>query len=371
MKLAQDLYEHGLITYHRTDSFNLSTQFVFAAQRYIKSTYGEKYALEKPRGYRTKSKSAQEAHEAIRPTKIERELSTVKDKSITANHKKLYQLIWNRAVATQMKEAEVLYSKLLIDSDKKYCLLSEHQQVIFPGFLKILNPEYVKMHTDAIQINEGQSVAYSDLESKLEQTKPPPRYNDASLIKIMEEKSIGRPSTYAPIIGLIQTKGYVEKDGRYFKPTGLGESICNYLSSAFSELFDINFTAQMEDSLDEIANGNQKLIEILEKFYEPFNKTLTIQKANTEVIKIVEEKHGDCDKCGKPMIQRFSRFGKFLACSGYPKCKNIKAFLTVVVGQKCPDCGGDVVVRFTKSKRRFFGCSNYPKCKHSSWMINK
>jgi len=258
----------------------------------------------------------------------------------------------------------------MIDSGKKYRLISEHQQVVFPGFLKVLNPEYVKIHTEAIQINEGQSILFSDLESKLEQTKAPPRYNDASLIKSMEEKSIGRPSTYAPIIGLIQTKGYVEKDGRYFKPTGLGESICNYLSTAFSELFDINFTAQMENLLDEIANGNQKLIEVLDNFYEPFNKTLKIQKKNKKIIKVAEEKYGDCDTCGKPMIQRFSRFGKFLACSGYPKCKNIKPFLIIVAGQKCPDCGGDVVVKFTKTKRRFFGCSNYPKCKYSSWTIN-
>lgn len=369
MRLAQDLYERGLITYHRTDSFNLSSQYVFRAKDYIASTYGSEYALEKPRGYRTKSKGAQEAHEAIRPTRVDRLSGAIGNQTITANHKKLYQLIWTRALATQMKEAEVKQSRLLIRSDKGYCFSSDHYQVIFPGFLKVLNPEYVTNHHDAFSVKSGTAINLEKIESKAMQTEPPPRYTEAALVKIMEEKGIGRPSTYAPIISLIQTKGYVEKDGRYFVPTNLGTSLCDYLSQAFPQLFEINFTAAMETALDEIASGEKELVNTLREFYQPFHKQLELNRQDTKKITIKEETEERCPKCGKPLTVRYSRYGKFYACSGYPQCKFVKPFLKIIPGKICPECGGNIVLRFTKTKRRFFGCSNYPTCKYSTWKL--
>jgi len=370
MKLAQDLYEHGLISYHRTDSFNLSTQFVFRAKEYIAKTYGEEYALEKPRGYKTRSKSAQEAHEAIRPTRIEKKADEINKGGLGDGHKKLYQLIWNRAVATQMKEAEIKQTKISIKSSLGYGFECDHHQVVFDGFLKILNPDFVKNHLSALSIRAGDQISLISIEKNENLTEPPPRYTEASLIKIMEEKGIGRPSTYAPIVSLIQTKGYVEKNGRYFIPTNLGVPLSDYLAKAFPQIFDINFTASLENSLDGVANGQEDMIKVLSDFYMPFKEQLKFNQTDEKKILIKEEIEEKCPKCGKPLVTRYSRFGKFYACSGYPACRYIKPYLKIVANRTCPDCGGNIVVRFTKTKRRFFGCSNYPKCKYSTWTIN-
>ncbi|OGK62392.1 DNA topoisomerase I [Candidatus Roizmanbacteria bacterium RIFOXYB2_FULL_38_10] len=371
MRLAQDLYERGFITYHRTDSFNLSTQFVFRAKDYIEATYGKEYTLEKPRGYRTKSRMAQEAHEAIRPTKLEGEniLDKSKDKRITINHKKLYKLIFARAVGTQMKEAEIKVVKIFILSSKKYLFESSSQQVLFDGFLRILNPDFVNQNTRAISLTKGSKVTLKELEPKELKTTPPYRYNEATLIRILEEKGIGRPSTYAPIISLIQEKGYVDKEGRYFMPTKLGEPISDYLSKSFPQLFNLEFTSHMEEGLDEIAEGKKTAVSILSEVYVPFKTQLDVQKNDTSSVEIKEETTEACPNCGKPLIIRYSRFGKFYACSGYPACKTTKSFLKKVAGKTCPKCKGDIVVKYSKNKKRFYGCSNYPKCNYSSWTV--
>ena len=370
MKLAQDLYEHGLISYHRTDSFNLSTQFVFRAKDYIEKIYGKKYSLDKPRGFRTKSRMAQEAHEAIRPTNLGKTPESIKTgKNITINHRRLYQLIFIRAVATQMKEAEIKQIKVLIVSDKNYLFQSDFQQVLFDGFLKILNPEFVSRNQSSVMVKTEEILKLENLEQKDSLTQPPPRYNEASLIKIMEEKGIGRPSTYAPIISLIQDKGYVEKEVRQFIPTVLGSSICDYLSSSFPEIFGINFTVSMEDGLDEIAAGNKDIITLLSDFYRPFKTQLESKKNDREIIHIEEESLDPCPKCAKKLTIRYSRFGKFYACTGYPKCRFTKPFLKFVPGKTCPQCGGKIVIKYTKSKKRFYGCENYPKCHYSSWKL--
>ena len=371
MRLAQDLYERGFITYHRTDSFNLSTQFVFRAKDYIEATYGKEYTLEKPRGYRTKSRMAQEAHEAIRPTKLEGEnaLDKSKDKRITINHKRLYKLIFNRAVATQMKEADVKIAKIYILSSKGYLFESSSAQVLFEGFLKVLNPEYVEQNKRALVLKEGAALALQDLENKELKTKPPYRYNEATLIKILEEKGIGRPSTYAPIISLIQEKGYVDKEGRYFIPTQLGEPISDYLAKSFPQLFNLEFTSHMEESLDLIAEGEKSAVSVLHEVYDPFKVQLEEKKEDGEMVAIKEETTEVCPKCGKGLIIRYSRFGKFYACSGYPSCKFTKPFLKKIAGKKCPSCGGDIVVKYSKNKKRFYGCSNYPTCHYCSWTI--
>lgn len=372
MRLAQDLYERGLITYHRTDSFNLSARFVFPAKEYIEKKFGKEYALEKPRGFRTRSKSAQEAHEAIRPTKlleVKAAFKGKKESKLTINHQRLYTLIFNRAIATQMKEAQIKTVKTEILSDKNYFFESEQQQVIFDGFLKVFDPYYVTNHQTVVKLEKGSIIKIKTLEEKALLSKAPPRYNEASLIRILEEKGIGRPSTYAMIISLIQMKNYTEKDGRYFIPTSIGTSICDYLSSSFPKIFDLSYTANLEDGLDRIANKEEDYIKLLKDFYTPFKKELDIRKEDNSVLKIEDDIKGICPDCGGNLISRFSRFGKFIACSNYPKCKYTKSIVKVVKNRKCPLCQGDVVVKFTKSKKRFYGCGNYPKCKWSAWTL--
>ncbi len=372
MRLAQDLYERGLITYHRTDSFNLSARFVFPAKEYIEKKYGKEYALEKPRGFRTRSKSAQEAHEAIRPTKLLEAKAAFKGKKeskLTVNHQRLYTLIFNRAIATQMKEAQIKTVKATIVSDKNYLFESEQQQVIFDGFLKVFDPYYVANHQTVIMLEKGTAIDIKTLEEKALLSKAPPRYNEASLIKTLEEKGIGRPSTYAMIISLIQMKNYTEKDGRYFIPTSIGTTICDYLSSSFPKIFDLSYTANLEDGLDRIANKEEDYIKLLSDFYTPFKKELELRKEDSSILKVEDDIKGICPEDGGNLISRFSRFGKFIACANYPKCKYTKSIVKVVKNKKCPLCQGDVVVKFTKTKKRFYGCGNYPKCKWSAWTL--
>ncbi len=370
MRLAQDLYERGLITYHRTDSFNLASQFVFAAHDYITKTYGTQYALDKPRGYKTKSKSAQEAHEAIRPTNLITDPDDMAtDKKMTVSHKKLYQLIFNRAVATQMKEAAIKSLKITIVGAKGYQFEADQQKVLFDGFLKIVAPDFSDKNQKLALVKIGDTMKLQNLTEQESMTKPPPRYNEASLIKILEEKGIGRPSTYAPIISLIQDKNYVEKENRNFLPTSLGVAISDYLSVSFPDIFELNFTASMENGLDEIANGGESLSKLLTTFNKPFQKELAQRKEDKTFIDVQEKVDEKCPQCGSPLMMRYSKFGKFLGCSNYPTCKFTKPFLQVVPEKFCPQDHGRIVVRFTRSRKKFFGCENYPKCQWSAWKL--
>jgi DNA topoisomerase-1 len=366
MKLAQDLFEQGYITYHRTDSFNLSTNFVFKAKDYIEKKFGKDYTLEKPRGYKTKSKLAQEAHEAIRPTRLE---EIDKKAGLTINHLKLYRLIFDRAVATQMKEAKIKTIKITIGSDLGNIFLSESQEVIFDGFLKLLQPDFSKKNFSPKDININEKANLNKIEPILSTTQPPPRYNEASLIKILEEKGIGRPSTYATILATIQNRYYVEKENRYFKPTKLGQAIVDYLSKAFVSIFQIDFTAQMEDKLDEITQEKVDFVKLLSDFYSPFSLSLKTEKEKKEVIDVEEDIKENCPQCGVPLTIRYSRFGKFFACSRYPDCKFTKSFHQKIAGKKCPKCGGDIVVKFSKKKKRFYSCANWPKCDYVGWKL--
>lgn len=370
MRLAQNLYEQGYITYHRTDSFQLSSYFVFKAKDYIEATFGKEYALEKPRGFITKSKSAQEAHEAIRPTHLDKDPKKIKvNKSITSNHKKLYDLIFIRSVATQMKEAEIGRKQITIKSDQGYIFEAIKEQVLFDGFFKILNPGFVERRSVGFGLKTGDLLKLKDLEDQELDTQSPPRYNEASLIKTMEEKGIGRPSTYAPIISLIQDKYYVEKEQRYFLPTKLGIGISDYLSVSFTKLFDLNFTAKMEEGLDQVATGELDFISLLNNFYKDFNSELKESKKDKAVIDVEEKSEGTCDRCGGDLVLRYSKFGKFLGCKNYPKCKFIKPFLYIVSSRFCPECKGRIVSRFSKSRKKFYGCEHYPKCKYISWKL--
>ncbi len=373
MKLAQDLYERGMITYHRTDSFNLSTQFVFKAKDYIEKTYGKEYALEKPRGFKTRSKMAQEAHEAIRPTYLDRpfESSSKKESGLTQNHKRLYKLIFDRALATQMKEASIKHIAITIAGQKGYIFEAELQKIMFDGFLKVLNPDFVAKNLTVAKFKEKDAASLKALEVQEVMTQPPPRYHEASLIKTLEEKGIGRPSTYAPIISLIQDKNYVEKQFRVFTPTKLGEAISDYLSVAFPTLFNLDFTAKMEDELDAVAGGTENFIDLLSQFNQPFQKELQIKKKDKQVIDVEETIDEACPKDGGKLTIRFSKFGKFYACSNYPKCKFTKPFLYFVKNYYCPEDAGRLVTRFTKTRKKFYGCENYPTCKYSTWALNK
>ncbi len=370
MRIAQSLYEKGLITYHRTDSFNLSSKYVFSAKDYIIKKYGEEYALEKPRGYRTKSKNAQEAHEAIRPTQADRIVGQVDKKKLTDQEKKLYELIFNRALATQMKEAEVKQVTVAITSGKGYEFETVFAQILFDGFMKVLMAQYAEKNKAEITVSQTDTLTLDTIENEEKQTRPPYRYNEGSIIRTLEEKGIGRPSTYAAIISLIIDKHYVEKERRYFKPTLLGTAISNYLAAAFPDIFDLEFTAEMENSLDDIANGEKKLVDLLDNFYTPFKKELDVQKDTLEVIDVAEDVLEEkCPQCGNELIARFGKFGKFYACKGFPTCKYIKPNLHFVKGYTCPECKGQLVVRYSKKGKRFYGCENYPKCKHIQWAL--
>ncbi len=373
MKLAQDLYERGLITYHRTDSFVLSLKFISTAKKFIEKKYGKDYSLENPRAYKTKSKLAQEAHEAIRPTKVEKtvdKLDSVKRK-LSTRHKHLYELIFNRALATQMREASIKNIKILVGGEKNYIFSIDWQEVVFPGFLKVLNPDFIKKHQVGLKIVQGKKIDLKELDIQEKETNPPPRYNEASLIRTLEERGIGRPSTYAAIVSLIQEKGYTEKVNRQFCSTKLGEVISDYLSKAFAKIFNLEFTVKMEQNLDQIAENDKNVVDVLSELYKPFKKELEKSKKDQGHINVEEETEEKCPKCNKKMVIRFSRFGKFLACSGYPKCKTTKPFLKVVKDEKCPKCSGKIVIRFTKKRKRFFGCENYPKCKFRAWKLAK
>ncbi len=372
MRIAQSLYEKGLITYHRTDSFNLSTKFVFDAKDYIVKAYGEEYALEKPRGYKTRSKNAQEAHEAIRPTKLDKtKKSTETAKKLSPQEKKLYELIFNRAIATQMKEAEVKQIKVSIKSGKGYEFESDFVQILFDGFMKVLMPEYAKKNVTRPNIKQNDPVTLDSVTNEMKDTRPPYRYNEASLIRTMESKGIGRPSTYASIVSLIVDKHYVEKERRYFIPTPLGTALSDYLSTTFPDIFDLTFTANMENSLDDIANGDKKLLDTLENFYIPLRLELEKNKDDDSQIKIDEEQIDEkCPKCGGDLVVRFGKYGKFYACGNYPKCKYIKPNLRYVEKYFCPLDNGRLVVRYSKAGKRFYGCENYPTCKHVQWALN-
>ncbi|MBU1084938.1 topoisomerase DNA-binding C4 zinc finger domain-containing protein, partial [Patescibacteria group bacterium] len=373
MREAQQLYEKGLITYHRTDSLNLATSAVMAAREYIKKEFGDKFLPVKPNYYKSSSKSAQGAHEAIRPTKASK--VEIDSKSSSS---KLYRLIWERFIASQMTPA--IFDKTIIrveaNRDKIYELIARGERLKFFGWLKV-NSKFKEINEDLAIVNEGDSLQLIKVLPTQKFTQPPARYNEASLIKVLEQKGIGRPSTYAPIISTIQLRQYVEKKEKQLFPTSIGEAVNKFLVDNFSKVLNYEFTAKMEDSLDEVANGKIKWVELLAEFYKPFEIKVekVIEKAKR--VKIEVEKTGDkcpeCIKKGLPagrqgeVVIRTGRFGKFLSCENFPECKYTATYKQVVEGVKCEDCGGEVIIKKSRKGRQFFGCGNYPKCKWASW----
>lgn len=372
MKLAQTLYERGLITYHRTDSFNLSSGFVFKAKDYIAKTFGAEYTLEKPRGFRTKSRGAQQAHEAIRPTKFERNPKTGKgDKKLSGEVLKLYTLIFNRAIATQMAEAKVKTAHCEIVSSKGYSFAKDIEQIVFDGFLKILNPEFAARHTSLPAFSVGDTVKLQQAENEESFTKAPPRYNDGSLVRTLEEKGIGRPSTYASIISNIQDKHYVVREKNQFVPTSLGTVVSDYLSHAFTHIFELDFTAKMEEKLDLVEENEEDIVTMLSEFFVPFKAELDVRKLDIAPIEVMPDLLDEkCPQCGSQLTYKYGKFGKFTACSNFPACKYIKKIIRYLEGQNCPLCQGRLVYRFApKLRRKFFGCENYPTCKFTQFTL--
>ena len=320
MMFAQHLYENGLITYMRTDSVNLSDQSVWAAKDAIINLFGEKYWAGFPRKYKTKSRGAQEAHEAIRPTDPAKTPENIKSE-LEPQELKLYDLIWRRFMATQMKEA--VFDTMSIEiAAGKYGFGANGQALKFDGYLKVYPMKFEEVNLP--ELEEKEKLGLLELKPEQHFTKPPPRYNEASLVKILEKNGIGRPSTYAPIISTIQERNYAQKDqARFFHPTEIGKMVSDLLVEHFPDVVDIQFTSKMENELDDIAEGKEKWVSVIKEFYGPFSANL--EKKYREVGgKTVEETDEVCEKCGGKMVIRMGRFGKFLACSNFPKCKNTK-----------------------------------------------
>ncbi len=378
MRIAQELYEGieiegmgavGLITYMRTDSLRLSEDAINDATEYIKTTWGDKYLPSKPRHFKSRA-NAQDGHEAIRPTIISLEPSKIKS-NLTSDQYKLYKLIWERFIACQMAETiqKTTQADIICNG---YIFKSSGYRVDFDG--------YTILYVDSLDKSEDNELTLPPLEKdmilKVKEilpnqhfTQPPARYTEASLIKALEEYGIGRPSTYAATISTITSKEYVKREAKALVPTELGEVTTNLMKEKFPNIVNVKFTAQMEENLDTVEKGNLQWNKLLEEFYTDFYETLKKVKAEMKDVKIpLKEDLTDyiCEKCGRQMVVKVSRFGKFIACPGYPECKNIKKFVTEI-GVPCPKCNGNIIVKTTKTKRVFYGCSNYPDCDFVSW----
>ena len=371
MRTAQDLYEKGLITYHRTDSTNIAKEAIFACRDYIKKTYGENFLPEAPRFYKTKSRVAQEAHEAVRPTEVTRDAQKVAGE-MDKDGARLYELVWKRFVACQMKEAVYDETKLsvLATAQTNFFVLESLGRIIkFAGWLSVFGKEEGEEEgeTQLPPLDVGDELDLVKLESFQKFTQPPPRYNEASLIKTLEEYGIGRPSTYAPIISTIQDRQYVEKLEGRFSATALGFAVCDFLVEYFPDIVDFAFTAHMEEDLDEIANGKKEWVPVVREFYIPFNTKLTsVSKVAERVTVETEVTDEKCPDCGAPLVVRIGRFGKFLSCSKFPECKFAKPYLRDA-GFVCQKCGAKMVVKKSKKGKTFFGCSNWPACNFATW----
>jgi len=378
MMAAQQLYEGvdikgsgsvGLITYMRTDSVRITPDVQTEARNFVAQTYGKEFIPEKPRVYKSK-KSAQDAHEAIRPTSMDFPPDTIKA-SLTADQYKLYKLIWNRFLASQMSSAvlDAVSSDISVD---KYIFRATGSTVKFHGFMKV----YIEGKDDDDNekegklppLSEGQKLKLKALESKQHFTQPPPRYTEATLIRAMEDEGIGRPSTYAPTITTITARGYVARDGKTLFPTELGKIVTALMTENFKTIVDIEFTANMEERLDEIENGNTDWKNILREFYTPFAATLAEAEEKIGQIEIRDEESDiACEKCGRMLVYKQGRFGKFLACPGYPECKNTKPITEEVEGVACPKCGEKVLARKSKKGVKYYGCEKNPTCEFMTW----
>jgi DNA topoisomerase-1 len=387
MAIAQQLYEGlplgeegsvGLITYMRTDSTRVAASAISEAREFINEKYGAKFLPPKPRSFARKAKWAQEAHEAIRPTKIYRQPEQLRP-FLNPTQLKLYELIWKRMAASQMSAALYDITNVEIEASnaenqpgfhRGYLLKASSSVVKSPGFMVVYSesmdedarresPNFVGVSLPKLRI--GDKLIYLGTFPEQCFTQPPPRYTEATLIKALEQKGIGRPSTYAPILSTIRERDYVNKADGKFYPTELGITVNKILTEHFPQIVDPGFTAEMEKQLDEIAQGKYEWIAALQKFYPPFQDMLNKAWINLEKVSMTQMTEETCPNCGRPMVIKVGRFGKFLACSGYPTCKTTLPYI-VKTGVSCPQCGGELVKRVSKKKKVFYGCSKFPKC---------
>ncbi len=386
MGLAQGLYEGqdvgeggttGLITYMRTDSTHVSAIAQQEARAYVIEKYGADFLPSEPPQYATQTKGAQEAHEAIRPTSVMYDPEKVKPYLEPAMFK-LYRLIWQRFVASQMEAA--VYDTLQVEvtgttSSHEYLLRASGSAVKFAGFLVVyeetLSEEAKRTEEENVRIPagvaEGQKQELIRLVPEQHFTQPPPRYSEASLVQALEENGIGRPSTYAPTLSTIQARGYVVREDKRLAPTETGILVNDLMMKYFPEIIDYNFTARMEEDLDKIADGEAEWVKVMQEFYGPFSKKVEKAQKDMPVVKSGPEPIGrDCPKCGKELVIRYGRYGKFISCSGFPECRYTEPWLEKI-GVTCPQDGGDLVERKTRKGRTFFGCNNYPECDFTSW----
>jgi len=393
MQIAQELYEgvdlgkqgsQGLITYMRTDSTNVAPSAQAAAREVIASRFGENYLPDRPPLYTRKAKGAQEAHEAIRPTSAHRDPASVKP-FLSAQQFRLYQLVWQRFIASQMRPAILDQTGVDIAAgrpellerpgDPPYLFRATGTVLKFPGYLAVYKAgrdegdEADELDKGALpSLTAGEELDLLRLLPEQHFTQPPPRFTEASLVKVLEEQGIGRPSTYAPTVATLLARGYVAAEERKLAATELGLIVNDLLVEHFPSVFDVGFTSQMEEELDEIASGDRAWVPTLHEFYGPFVETLARAEQTMERVRLKDEPSGeDCEKCGKPLVIKLGKFGKFLACSGFPECRNSRPLLQRV-GVQCPTCGeGEIVERRSKKGRTFFGCERYPACEFVSW----
>lgn len=380
MKVAQELYEGinlpdmgavGLITYMRTDSLRISDEALSAAHDYIKATYGESYALSKPRTFRSKS-NAQDGHEAIRPTMIDLSPMKIKD-SLSADQYKLYKLVWERFIASQM--AACMQDTVSADiAAGEHLFKASGFSVRFDGYTRLYteamdNEE--EQGTNLPQLTEGEPLTLKELKPNQHFTQPPPRYTEATLIRELEENGIGRPSTYAPTLSTILQRGYVEREGKALKPTIVGETVTRLMKEQFAKIVDVKFTAEMERELDEVEEGKTEWVGMMHHFYDDFTDMLQSAEKNMEGTKMKipdEETDIVCELCGRKMVVRHGKYGKFLACPGFPECKNTKTLQQETPGA-CPRCGKKVLAKKSKTGRTYYGCEDNPKCGFMTWDI--
>jgi len=376
MSIAQKLYEGmdikgygsvGLITYMRTDSTRISDEAQAGAKAYIEATFGKQYYPETPRVYKGK-KNAQDAHEAIRPTVIELSPDKVKD-SLKTEEYKLYKLIWERFIASQMESCKLNTISLeVLNGDYKF--RASGSSVAFDGFMKLYDyaNEEEEENTSIPDLEENEKLKCKELQLNQHFTQPPARFTEASFVKTLEELGIGRPSTYAPTISTLLNRLYVERDKKSLVPTDLGKIVNDIMAEYFKDIVDVEFTAEMESRLDLIEEGKETWKEVVESFYTPLKKDIDIAESKVSKVTIEDEVSDEiCEKCGSHFVIKNGRFGKFLACSGYPECKNTKAIVEKL-DVKCPTCQeGDVILRKSRKGKKFYGCSRYPECKYVSW----
>ena len=380
MKVAQELYVGinlpdmgavGLITYMRTDSLRISDEALSAAHDYIKRSYGDSYALAKPRTFRSKS-NAQDGHEAIRPTMIELSPMKIKD-SLSADQFKLYKLVWERFIASQM--AACVQDTVSADiTAGEHLFKASGFSVRFDGYTRLYtetqdNDE--EQGTNLPRLEEGEQLNLKELKPGQHFTQPPPRYTEATLIRELEENGIGRPSTYAPTLSTILQRGYVEREGKALKPTIVGETVTRLMKEQFGKIVDVKFTAEMEKELDEVEEGKTEWVGMMHHFYDDFTEMLQSAEKNMEGTKMKipdEETDIVCELCGRKMVVRHGKYGKFLACPGFPECKNTKTLQQETPGS-CPRCGKKVLAKKSKTGRTYYGCEDNPACGFMTWDI--